>query len=158
MSQSRVLIVGAVLRFFCVGSDMQNKLLVTIAMPILRRVLVVGGSFAVYYLACRTSSLATIVQARSISSFRQVFYGHAVLGQGCCCARRGSTAGALVLTAEPQLQFIVGRRLPRHGDEANPHGPFLWMTYEIPQLPYIRWSMSLLCSCSGFHTRWSGQR
>ena len=53
-----------------------------------------------------------------------MFHGHAVLGQGCCCARRGSTTAALVLTVEPQLQFIVGRRLPSHGDEANPHGPY----------------------------------
>ena len=53
----------------------------------------------------------------------RVFYEHAVLGQGCCCARRGSTTGALVLTVEPQLQFIVGRRLSRHGDETSLHGP-----------------------------------
>ena len=94
------------------------KFLVTIVMPILRRVFVAGGSFAVFCLACymKYKFLATVVDARSLSSIRQVFYGHAVLGQGCCCARRGSTTGALVLTVEPQLQFIVGRRRPRHGD------------------------------------------
>ena len=38
-----------------------------------------------------------------------------------------------------------GRRLPCCGAEANP------MVFGIPKLPYVLWSMSLLCSCSAFH-------
>ena len=84
------------------------------------------GSFTGFCVSrdMRNKFLATVVDARSISSIRQVFYGHAVLGQGCCCAHRGSTTGALVLTVVPQSQFIVGCRLPRLGDESNPHGSF----------------------------------